>query len=319
MDQTRFRAMGTDCHVLIEAGDPVVEMRFLTAARQRIELLEQCWSRFRPDSELSTMNARAGRGPQPVSEDYLLLVSRMREAWELSGGLFDPTVLTSMTTLGYDTDFDTVAARTATPPTDISLLPAPGMSGIIIDETAMTVALPAGIGLDPGAIGKGLAADVIAEEFQQAGVDGVLVNLGGDISIAGQIDEPWAIGVDDERLPRDRGDRTLRVLEFPLGTDRLGVATSTTLKRRWARGRRHHIIDPRSGAMTHSDLVQVTAVDSTAWQAEITATTALLQESTQARAWLEAHGTPALLLTDHDLRLTTPLAMASDLQEAHRG
>lgn len=319
MDQTRFRAMGTDCHVLIEAGDPVVEMRFLAAARQRVELLEQCWSRFRPDSELSTMNARAGRGPQPASEDYLLLVTRMREAWEMSGGLFDPTVLQSMTTLGYDADFATVAARTATSPADITVLPAPGMSGVLIDEAAMTVALPAGIGLDPGAIGKGLAADVIAEEFRQAGADGVLVNLGGDISIAGQIDEPWAIGVDDERLPRDLGDRTLRVLEFPLGTDRLGVATSTTLKRRWAQGRRHHVIDPRSGSMATSDLVQVTVADSSAWQAEVTATTALLQNSTDARVWLEATGTPALLLTDHDLQFTTHLATASDLEEAHRG
>lgn len=318
MDQTRFRAMGTDCHVLVEAGDPVVESRLLIAAQQRVELLEQCWSRFRPDSELSTMNARAGRGPQPVSEDYLLLVTRMREAWELSGGLFDPTVLPSMTTLGYDADFATVAARTAIPATDIAVLPAPGMSGVVIDEKAMTVALPAGVGLDPGAIGKGLAADVIAEEFHLAGADGVLVNLGGDVSIAGQLDEPWAIGVDDERLPRDLDDRTLQVLEFPLGTARLGVATSTVLKRRWAQGR-HHVIDPRTGSMAHSDLVQVTVADSSAWQAEVIATTALLQHSTDALAWLEASGTPALLLTDDDLQLTTYLATASDLEEAHRG
>lgn len=319
MDQTRFRAMGTDCHVLIEAGDPVVEMRFLAAARQRVELLEQCWSRFRPDSELSMMNALAGRGPQQVSEDYLLLVTRMREAWELSGGLFDPTVLQSMTSLGYDADFATVTSRISTTAADIAVLPAPGMSGVVIDDSAMTVALPAGIGLDPGAIGKGLAADIIAEEFRQAGADGVLVNLGGDISIAGQIDEPWAIGVDDERLPRDLGDRTLQVLEFPLGTDRLGVATSTTLKRRWAQGRRHHVIDPRTGSMAHTDLVQVTVADSTAWQAEVTATTALLQDSTDARAWLEASGTAAVLLTDDDLQFTTRLATASDLEEAHRG
>lgn len=319
MDQTRFRAMGTDCHILVEAGDPIIEMRFLTAARQRVELLEQCWSRFRLDSELSVMNALGGRGPQPVSEDYLLLVTRMRDAWETSDGLFDPTVLQSMTTLGYDTDFATVSSRISTTAADISVLPSPGMSGVVIDEAAKTVGLPAGIGLDPGAIGKGLAADIIAEEFRAAGADGVLVNLGGDISIAGQIAEPWAIGVDDERLPRDRDDRTLQVLEFPLGTDRLGVATSTTLKRRWAQGRRHHVIDPRTGSMAHTDLVQVTVADSTAWQAEVTATTALLQESTDALAWLEASGTPALLLTDDDLQLTTHLASANDLEEAHRG
>ena len=319
MDQTRFRAMGTDCHVLVEAGDPLVEARLLTLARQRVELLEQCWSRFRADSELSVMNALAGRGQQPASEDYLLLVSRMQEAWELSGGLFDPTVLQSMTALGYDTDFTTVSSRISTTAADVHVLPAPGMGGVAVDRTASTVALPAGVGLDPGAIGKGLAADVVAEELHAAGADGVLVNLGGDVSIAGQINEPWGIGVDDERLPREQVDRTLQVLEFPQGTDRLGVATSTTLKRRWAQGRRHHVIDPRTGTMSHSDLVQVTVVDSFAWRAEVIATTALLLDSTDALAWLEASGTPALLVTDDDMQLTTYLTSAHDPEEALRG
>ncbi len=134
----------------------------------------------------------------------------------------------------------------------------------------MTVSLPPGVGLDPGAIGKGLAADVIAEELWSAGAQGVLVNLGGDISIAGIAgdDEPWAIGLEDERRPADDPDRLLRLLEFPIGTDRLGIATSTTLKRRWAQGRRHHVIDPRTGAMSTSPLVQVTVVAASACDAE---------------------------------------------------
>ena len=319
MEQVRFRAMGTDCHVLVSTADALTEPRMLQLARQRVELLEQCWSRFRPDSELSVMNALAGRGPQPVSADYLVLVTRMREAWELSGGLFDPTVLASMHRWGYDADFATVSRRPTPDVASVDVLPAPGMSGVVIDADASTVALPAGVGLDPGAIGKGLAADVIAEELHGAGAQGVVVNLGGDISIAGMLDEPWAIGIDDERLSRDLPDRTLRVLEFPLGTDRLGVATSTTLKRRWAQGRRHHVIDPLTGSMSHSDLVQVTVADSTAWQAEVTATTALLQDSTDARAWLEASGTPALLLTDDHVLQTTLLATADNLEEARRG
>ena len=300
----QFRAMGTDCHVLVHAPAELLE-DLTDLARERVELLEQCWSRFRPDSELSHLNNVAGLGPRLVSADLLLLARRMHDAWLTSRGLFDPTVLTSMTALGYDTDFATVSARAASSLTDITLAAAPGMSGVVIDLDASTVALPSGVGLDPGAIGKGLAADVIADELWSAGAQGVLVNLGGDISIAGTAPAgaPWSIGIEDERREVDAPDRVLRVLEFPLGTDRIGIATSTTLKRRWAQGRRHHVIDPRTGTMSTSDLVQVTIVAGTAWEAETLATTALLMPSTEAAAWIQTRDVTGILLTaDRDLQ-----------------
>lgn len=296
--ELRFRAMGTDCHVLVLAdGSGAEELAGL--ARTRVDLLEQCWSRFREDSELSHLNASAGGGPRPASADLLLLATRMREAWHLSGGLFDPTVLESVRSLGYDADFATVTSRPASTITDVLVASAPGMTGVLIDEG--TISLPAGVGLDPGAIGKGLAADTIADDLVAAGADGVLVNLGGDIALAGVDDSPWAVGVEDERLPVSDTDRLLRVLEFPEGTERAGVATSTTLKRRWAQGRRHHVIDPRTGAMSTSDLVQATVVAGTAWEAEVTATTALLLDSRAAQAWLREHGVTGILLTENDL------------------
>ena len=69
-----FRAMGTDCHVLVHAPvgrrDELADLarRARRAARAVLEPLP-------PDSELSRLNARAGQGPQPVSADLLLLVT----------------------------------------------------------------------------------------------------------------------------------------------------------------------------------------------------------------------------------------------------
>lgn len=293
----RFRAMGTDCHVLVSAPG-VTAPALVELARERVELLEQCWSRFRPDSELNHLNAAAGQGATTVTPDLLLLVERMHQAWEISGGLFDPTVLTAIRALGYDADFAEVAARPASSITDVVTSSAPGMSGVVIASEASTVSLPAGVGLDPGAIGKGLAADVVAEELAGAGATAVLVNLGGDVSVAGSAEAPWAIGIEDERLPEDHPDRMLRILEFDAGTDRLGVATSTTVKRRWAQGRRHHVIDPRTGSMSTSDLVQATVVGAAAWEAEILATTALLMPLEQAEPWLRERDVTGVLLTD---------------------
>ena len=297
---TRFRAMGTDCEVHVTtAGDAGAE--FAALAVERVELLEQAWSRFRASSELSRLNARAGHGPMPVSADLLGLVIRMQEAWHVTDGLFDPTVLASMTALGYDTDLPAVQARSAGDWHDAVTAPAPGMSGVVVDPRASTVALPTGIGLDPGAVGKGLGADIVARELREAGADRVLVNLGGDIALASRVDdaEPWLIGLEDERLAADDTHRVNRVLEVT-GPD-AGVATSTTLKRRWAQGRRHHVIDPRTGGMSTGDLRQVTVVAESASRAEVLATAALLLPSTLAVAWLADRAVTAVLMTDEDV------------------
>lgn len=297
-----FRAMGTDCELTVYG---VGAAEFAAMGVQRVELLEQCWSRFRPSSELTNLNSLAGSGPVNVSDDLLTLVDIMLEAWKSTGGLFDPTVINSMNALGYDRDFASVIARDAIAAVTAQVTRAPGMGDVLIDEEAMTVSLPAGVGVDPGAIGKGLAADIIVEELMNAGADGVLVNLGGDIVFAGSpgSDAPWVIAILDERLPLDSGDRVVRHLEFETGTDHGAVATSTTLKRVWANGR-HHVIDPRTGNVARTDLVQATIAASTGWWAEVAATTALLLGSEKAPEWLDENELVHVLMT--------PLALRAD-------
>ena len=306
---TRFRAMGTDCEVHVTAaGDAGPDLGAL--AIERIELLEQSWSRFRPSSELNRLNARAGAGPVLVSDDLLHLVQRMHDAWHRTDGLFDPTVLASMTALGYDTDFATVLSRPATHWQDVVTAPAPGMSAVVVDRADSTVTLPMGIGLDPGAIGKGLAADMVAEELLSAGAHRVLVNLGGDIAVAGPTDDdtPWHIGLEDERRSRGSDDRLERVLAVT--GPQAGVATSTTMKRRWAQGRRHHVIDPRTGQVSNGDLAQVTVVAGSACDAEVLATAALLLPSTLAAAWLaDRTANGVLMLAD---RTATAVLMTDE-------
>jgi len=310
--EARFRAMGTECHVMIssDGGHATHDRTLLELARMRVEILEQCWSRFRPTSELSLLNAAAGSPPITVSDDLLLLVSRMRQAWIDSDGLFDPTVLESMRAWGYDEDFAAVVARTSIGAV-AQTTAAPGMGAVVIEGS--TVHLPAHVGLDPGAIGKGLAADVIADELQAAGAHGVLINLGGDLAFRGHTSDgaPWHIAVDDEREP----GTTLDTLLFADDVRSGGVATSTTLTRRWAQGRRHHVLDPRSGAMSAHDLIQVTVVAPTAWQAEVAATTALLKEPGEALAWLIDRGLSGMLLTGDTVEKTPDLASRG----AHHG
>lgn len=284
-----FRAMGTDCRVLV-FGDG--SARLAALAEQRVALLEQCWSRFRADSELSRLNERAGSGPVAVSPDLALLVQAMVSAWQWTEGRFDPTVLRAMNDLGYDVDFATVIARDA-----VAFL-APralvGMRDVLVADDSVT--LPSGLGIDPGAIGKGLAGDVIADELMQAGARGVLVDLGGDIVLAGQPDDDvWAIDISD-----DRDDSTFTTLTWPAPIEHLAIATSSTLRRRWADGR-HHVVDPRTGDIARGDLVQATVVATNGWQAEAAATCALVLGSDDGRQWLADCAVQGFLFTSNHL------------------
>ncbi len=302
-----FRAMGTDCSVLIFAASEVFGGQLCDLAIQRVEILEQCWSRFRPSSELSRLNEQAGAGPVEVSDDLFTLVEAMSEACALTGGLFDPTVLANMRAIGYDVDYAAVIARDALFYAGMPRVsPVPGMGSVILDASMQTVSLPVGVGLDPGAIGKGLGADIIVDEFLAAGADGVLINLGGDIALGGLpgTDPHWNIDVVDERdLQRHA---SLPSMTFPAGIAHAGVATSTSLGRVW--GTRHHVIDPRTGQCAESDLVQVTISANSGWWAEVAATTALIAGSAQAPSWLDDHRLQYLLLSSTTMQTSDVLA-----------
>lgn len=289
------RAMGSTVHVIVAAhgghADALADLALL-----RIGLLEDCWTRFRPDSELSRLNARAGSGPVTVSEDLTVLVAAMLAASGWTDGAFDPTVLHAVDANGYDADFAAVIARDAVAFAERDPVPAPGIHGIALHADGPAVSLPAGIGLDPGAIGKGLAADMVASEIYEAGAYGALVNLGGDVSArgdSGRADETgWIVAVRD-----DRTDAAPVVTTLTLAGVRRAVSTSSSLKRRWHG--RHHVIDPGTGRPSVSDLAQATVVAPTGWQAEAASTLALVRGTVFARDWLATAGVEAALFP-HD-------------------
>jgi hypothetical protein len=99
--ESRFRAMGSDVHVVLVGGS----LQLLEEAREMIERLEGMWSRFRPDSEISRLNDLTGV-PVPVSAETVALVQRAVDGARISEGRFDPTVLGAVIRSGYDRSFE---------------------------------------------------------------------------------------------------------------------------------------------------------------------------------------------------------------------
>jgi len=277
--------MGTAASVIV-VGGPV---GLAEAARQRVEDLEQLWSRFRCDSEVNRLNSQAGAAMW-VSAETSELVVRAVEGWHLSGGAFDPTLLGQLVDAGYDRTFEEVLARSKpcgvhageTPtwsPSPGCKTPAgsPSAGCESIAVHGRLVRLGEGVGFDAGGIGKGLAADMIVGELLEAGAEGACVNLGGDLRVAGSGPEGrgWTVAIEHPSWRR------------PLALVGIGegaVATSTTLRRRWANGAgwSHHLIDPRSGQPSESELHFVSVIAAQAWVAEVLAKAVLINGSDHA-------------------------------------
>jgi thiamine biosynthesis lipoprotein len=294
-----FRAMNSD--IELSGAGPGIERR-LQRAERWLAAYEDRYSRFRLLSELSRLNAATGR-PVRVSKGLLQLVElSLQLAWR-SGGLFDPTVLRDLEAAGYDRSFELIATP-ATPLRDRS--PATWRD-IIVDAEARTVTLPEGIGIDLGGIGKGWAVD------RMAAILGLpcLVNGGGDVFARGRPpgEEHWRVGIADPFRP----ERDIAVLQV---VDR-GVATSSTVKRRWRVGDAvlHHLIDPRTGRPSTSDAVQVTAIAPTATLADYHAKVTLLQGADAALAYLNAERDVGGLIVSSEGKVLA----TSDLREYVEG
>jgi thiamine biosynthesis lipoprotein len=274
--------MGSDAHVIVEGGCE----QLADEARRRLFDLEQRWSRFLPHSEVNLLNDHAGQSVY-VSAETVLLVERAIEAWRITGGAFDATVLGDLIRAGYDRTFDELGATTE-PRTASELVI--GCTDIAIDGNE--VRLPAGTGFDSGGIGKGLAADVVAVEVMAAGADGVCINLGGDLRVLGtSADGGWTVAVEHPSFAEPIAH---------IGLEHGAIATSTTLKRRWIVGDepRHHLIDPHTGMPSTTDLTLATVIAGEAWIAEVMAKAVLLRGSEFAFDLLDAEHAAALVVDE---------------------
>ena len=288
--ESTFRAMGTEVHVVVHGPVELAEV-----AREQIELLEGLWSRFRETSEISELNRRPGSWVQ-VSPPTIDLVTRAIQGWQVTEGRFDPTVLGDVIRAGYDRTFDQIADQ-ADADGIIDLTVATGSDlhrfagGIMVDRDASSVRLPAGVGFDPGGIGKGLAADLVAEHLSFEGAAGVIVNVGGDLRALGigPAGDDWTIDVD----PAHTGVPLTRVT-----LEQGGLATSTVLRRRWqvAGDQRHHLIDPATGRPTEHGVVSATVLAGQAWQAEVLAKVALTRPIDDGLEFIAGRGADALLV-----------------------
>lgn len=257
--------------------------------------LDRLWTRFDPHSELSRLNASGGAA-MAVQPETITLIQAMKAGVAQSRGSFDPTLLPTVLKLGYDRSWSD-EART-------SLLPDGARPGGDLDEIAVglgTVALPRGMTLDAGGIGKGLAADLASEAAIAAGASGALVGVAGDVVVRGQPPDgnAWRIGIEDPA----NGSVEMEQVRLCEGS----VATSSTRKRRWKgdAGWVHHLIDPQTGMPGSSEVWSATVIAATGAKAESLTKTCMFRPTDEAFEIVEVEGGAAMIVSGSGVR-TSP-------------
>ncbi|KQW88662.1 thiamine biosynthesis protein ApbE [Massilia sp. Root418] len=236
MFTVEFQAMASPCQVLLPAAGEAEARALAAPAIAEVRRIETKYSRYRPDSVTSTINAAAGGPVVELDSETLALLHYAGQLYELSGGLFDITTGVLRKAWNF---------RVPRVPKADELAPLLALTGWLrVERPGSGVRLPlAGMELDFGGFGKEYAADRAAAILQTLGVRHGYVNLGGDMRVLGPQPDgsPWSIGIQDPR----REERTMASIAVSSGA----LATSGDYERYIVVDRKRycHILDPATG------------------------------------------------------------------------
>lgn len=233
--------MGTMLEVTVWEADTARAGAALAAARAAVFRVDSLMSLYRPESELSVVNGRAGTERVTVvsRETAEVLAAAIAYAGR-TGGALDVTVGPVVDVWGFYRHEGRIPAPAALD----SARALVGYARIEFDGGRRAVRLPArGMRLDFGAVAKGYAVDLAVEALRHHGIARGTVDLGGNVRVFGPppAGDAWSVGLRDPRAP----DEVFAVVSLDSGA----VATSGDYEQFFERDgvRYSHIMDPRTG------------------------------------------------------------------------
>jgi thiamine biosynthesis lipoprotein len=260
----QWGALGTRCEVQYISRSDGEARAFEHEAMGWVAGFEAKYSRFRPDSLLSRINAAAGRDWVAIDAEMEQFLDLSGSLFQLSQGVLDATALPLLRLWDY---------RLPSPriPTATEIAAAKNLVGWQkVQRAPGRVRLPeTGMALDFGGWGKEYAVDIVAQIARRHGLANVLVDFGHDLGAVGTAPgKPgWHIGLEDPSHPGEACWSSIAARDC-------GVASSGDYVRGFTlNGKRYgHIVDPRTGWPVANGCKQVTVVAKTCLQAGVLAT-----------------------------------------------
>ncbi|HET9391770.1 MAG TPA: FAD:protein FMN transferase [Steroidobacteraceae bacterium] len=229
--------MGTRVYVELWTEDPKKGDEAIEAVMADMRRIDALMSHYKPESQLSQINAHAAQQPVQVDKELFDLIKLSTHYSQITEGAFDITYAS----VGYLYDYPHHVH-----PTEAQIqaaLPGVNWRNLIFDEQRHSIRFGRpGMRIDLGGIGKGYAVDRGISILQARGFQHALVTAGGDSRIIGdRMGRPWLVGI------RDPNDATQVVTRIPLVNS--AMSTSGDYERFFDENgvRYHHIIDPHTG------------------------------------------------------------------------
>ena len=258
------RALGTTWTVKFLQPAPPLNPATLTARiSATLERLEQQFSTYRPNSELSRFNTARTTDWITVSPELARVATDCRALSVLTGGAFDATIFPLIDLWGFGPQ-----RRSGPPPSATEISAARSRTDFRrLESRASPPALrktSANLAADFSSMAKGLAADTIAAQLSALGSTDHYVQIGGDIATAGP--RPWRVAIE-----QPAGSAPLAHV-FDLAGQSLSTSGDAHNSFTHAGRRYGHILDPRTGEPVASPLASVSVIAPTCAQSSARAT-----------------------------------------------
>jgi thiamine biosynthesis lipoprotein len=287
-----FPALGTVCEVQYHAPQGDAQAAgFERAAVGWVNAFEAKYTRFRPTSLVSRINAAAGRGWVEIDAETEQLFLLCDTLHFMTQGILDPTALPLVHLWNWKAENPRV-------PSTGEIAAARRLVGWPkVQRAPGKVFLPeAGMALDFGGFGKEYAVDQTAQIALEHGIANILVDFGHDLRALGAPPgrPAWHVGLEDPLRPGSSRS------SVGLSGSR-GIASSGDYIRCFTLdGQRYgHIIDPRTGWPVANGCTQATVIASTCLQAGVLSTTAFVLGVPKGVEFIQAcPGAEGMLLTE---------------------
>jgi thiamine biosynthesis lipoprotein len=262
--QQHFHALGSEVVLTIVTDQHQKDAQvLLEEMRAQINAFEDRFSRFRETSELSTFNNRAGN-KVAISESFRKLLLSAQTLSKQTEGIYNPFILPALQRAGYQGSWPKPDSfQKSTDYSDGEIVP---INKLHIEKDWAKI--PPHTALDFGGIGKGYLLDQLAHYISDKEVSGYWFSLGGDIICGGHDlrNKDWHIAVGGA----EKATEIIATVSNDNG-EQLAIATSGVTKRKGTKSGKdwHHIIDPRTGTSSATDILTVTVTAHTAVVADV--------------------------------------------------
>ena len=257
-------SMASPCDVLMEVDDKSLAQNILTAVADEAWRIEDKFSRYKKNNIIFQINNSSGEAVV-IDEEVTRLLNFANELFEISEGLFDVTSGVLRQVWKFDGSANLPDTK------DVKKI-VKKVGWQKVSREGDSVALPEGMEIDLGGIGKEYAVDRCVQIAKQKTKESVLVNFGGDLATTGERRDQgcWSVG----RLVTGK-DNAVALFKLYRGA----IATSGDAHRYLLKDgvRYSHVLNPKTGWSVPDAPHTVSVAAPTCVEAGMMSTMAMLQ------------------------------------------